>query len=251
MLGNTGDANYTGIPLSVVLRLVDVYFLCLYSAPLIFHKPTFLDDIKAGTVKPHVVLSTCALASRCVPRSTRPHPHKCNFSLMPSVLPCSFSSNSQSRNDLRDDGFSKEWAERAGRLALLEAEEPSQDVIISFTNLGLFWYSQGHWRRSLVYEGYASLNARLLRLLPAEATDNFSLDAELRRRQFWASFLVNQFVSEPAFPKIFGSNVGDVLLPVPEEDYSQGLVPVHNTTLRKGERGSSIFAELIRVLSLW
>lgn len=163
----------------------------------------------------------------------------------------SFSTSSQSRNDLRDDGFSKEWAERAGRLALLEAEEPSQDTVISFTNLGLFWYSQGHWRRSLIYEGYASLNARLLRLLPAEATDEFSLDAELRRRQFWASFLVNQFVSEPAFPKIFGSNVGEILLPVSEEDYKRGVVPAHDSTLRTGERSRSVFAELIRILSLW
>lgn len=65
-LDGTGDVNYTGIPLSVVLRLVDVYFLCLYSAPLIFHKATLLDGIKAGTVKPHVILSTCALASRSV-----------------------------------------------------------------------------------------------------------------------------------------------------------------------------------------
>lgn len=57
-------SSYTGIPLSVVLRLVDVYFSCLYSAPLMFHKATLLDELAAGKVKAHVILSTCALASR-------------------------------------------------------------------------------------------------------------------------------------------------------------------------------------------
>lgn len=153
------------------------------------------------------------------------------------------------RNNLRDDGFSKEWAERAGRLALAEAEKPSQDTVVSFTNLGLFWYSQGQWRRSLVYEGYASLNSRALLLW--SAADMSPLEAELSRRRFWASFLLNQFISEPVFPKILRNSVGDIPLPIPEEDYNSGNVPTPSATLNKGARDGSIFAELVRVMSLW
>ncbi|KAH8886643.1 hypothetical protein GQ53DRAFT_727650 [Thozetella sp. PMI_491] len=212
--------------MSAVLRLVDVYFTGVYSARLLFHKPALQDSIRSGTAKPHVILSICALAS-------------------------SFSLGSHSHNELRDDGFSKEWAEQAGKLALLEADTPSEDTVVSFTNLGLFWYSQGQWRRSLVYEGYAALNARLLRLSQPEAGTEFSLEAEIKRRRFWASFLVNQFVSEPSFPKITGNDVLDVLLPIPEDAYEKGVVSPHKVTLRSGERNSSVFAELIRILSLW
>lgn len=158
----------------------------------------------------------------------------------------------QSSNHLRDAGFSRIWAEQAGKLALLEGEEPDEETVVSFINLGLFWYSQGDWRRSIIYEGYASLNARLLRLSNAEdGAARFSLAAETRRRRFWASFLINQLVSEPLYPKIMSSQISDVLLPVPEDDFEKRVIPPEASTLATRARTSSIFAELISILSLW
>lgn len=54
---------------------------------------------------------------------------------------------------LLDRGFAREWADRAGKLALNEVEMVHEDNIVTFASLSLFWYTQGSWRRSYIHKG--------------------------------------------------------------------------------------------------
>lgn len=46
-----------------------------------------------------------------------------------------------------------DWAERAAKQVLQEAEYPREDNVVTFMNLSLFWYAQGMWRRSYMHKG--------------------------------------------------------------------------------------------------
>lgn len=54
---------------------------------------------------------------------------------------------------LQDHGFMIDWAKRAGRLVLQEAEELHEDNVVTFCNLALFWHAQGSWRIALLHKG--------------------------------------------------------------------------------------------------
>ena len=49
-----------------------------------------------------------------------------------------------------------EWAKRAGKLVLQEAEELYEDNVVTFCNLALFWHSEGSWRIGLLHKGMSS-----------------------------------------------------------------------------------------------
>lgn len=63
-----------------------------------------------------------------------------------------FYRDDDNRPTLKDCGFSTEWAEHAGKLAFQEVENPHEDLVVTFLNLALFWYSQGSWRRCSVHK---------------------------------------------------------------------------------------------------
>ena len=46
-----------------------------------------------------------------------------------------------------------DWAKRAGKLVLQEAEELYEDNVVTFCNLALFWHSEGSWRIALLHKG--------------------------------------------------------------------------------------------------
>ena len=58
------DKSYVGIPSALVSVLVELYFSHVYNASLLLHKPTFLQSLAAGTVRPQVLLSVCAFATK-------------------------------------------------------------------------------------------------------------------------------------------------------------------------------------------
>ena len=53
-----------GIPKSLMLLLVEVFFEDAYNATLLLHKPSFLESLEEGRASPHVVLSVCAWAAK-------------------------------------------------------------------------------------------------------------------------------------------------------------------------------------------
>jgi hypothetical protein len=46
-----------------------------------------------------------------------------------------------------------DWAKRAGKLVLQEAEELHEDNVVTFCNLALFWHAEGSWRIALLHKG--------------------------------------------------------------------------------------------------
>lgn len=64
-VASTSDQSL-GIPSSLLYKLVDVYYANVYNATLLLHKPTFIESLKAGTVRQHIVLSVCAFAAKYV-----------------------------------------------------------------------------------------------------------------------------------------------------------------------------------------
>ncbi|EXJ67740.1 uncharacterized protein A1O5_09086 [Cladophialophora psammophila CBS 110553] len=53
-----------GIPKSLILTLVEVFFDNAYNATLVLHKRLFLESLERGRANPHVVLSICAWAAK-------------------------------------------------------------------------------------------------------------------------------------------------------------------------------------------
>lgn len=221
-----------------MLKLVDTFCTDLYSSSLLVHKPTLVSDLQAQRIKPHLVLSICALAS-------------------------SFYQNSDEASPFRANGFSREWAERAARLLFQEVEQPDEEKVVSFTNLCLFWYSHGDWQRAAVHEGNALIHLRLTGLsetVPGVAPGRVAeqtLSAEMRCRRFWAAYVINQFVSEPTASFSWGT-ISTMRLPCTEarfEVMSDASPPPPMAlpwqTIRDDTRSESIFAEVVRITAFW
>ena len=92
---------------------------------------------------------------------------------------------------LLDRGFAREWADRAGKLALNELEMVHEDNIVTFASLSLFWYTQGSWRRSYIHKGMETTGkGKILRILMSsrdvpcrECNANCSYPRPCRRRK--------------------------------------------------------------------
>ncbi|KAK6366036.1 uncharacterized protein PV06_04489 [Exophiala oligosperma] len=151
---------------------------------------------------------------------------------------------------LIDNGFCREWAEEAGRLALRELESPCSENIVVFLNLSLFWYSMGEYRRAAMQSGIASTTAWTIGIPFARQEGVDSLEAEIRRRRFWACYLLNTFLHDSLFPKVPTEAMLRTSLPCWQEDFDTGR-PQGGVTLKSSQSSQSIYAELIRAMSLW
>ena len=60
-------------------------------------------------------------------------------------------------------GFSGEWAERASKIVLQEADDPQDDNIVALINLAHFWYSQGAWQRFYLHKCDQTMNPIFLK----------------------------------------------------------------------------------------
>lgn len=130
-------------------------------------------------------------------------------------------------------------------------ELPSEENIVTFLNLGLFWYSHGQWQRMLVYEGNATCVMRLLGLSRMTGVHGDGLAAEMSRRRLWACFLVNQFVAQSAASKMDLDDFATLPLPCDEDDFAIGSIPKTHVSISDEERTTSYYAELIRISGLW
>lgn len=221
------DSSYIGIPSALVLKLIDTFCSCLYSSSLLVHRTSLTADFTAKRAQPHLILSICALAS-------------------------SFYQTADKANAFRDNGFSREWAEQAARLLFGEAERADEAKVVSFTNLCLFWYGHGDWKRALVHEGNALIHLRLTSLSSTKSpTSSGTLSTELSNRRFWAAYVINQYVSEPT-ASFSDATIAKVWLPCREDQFeANALSPSTPATLRDDVRTSSIFAEVVRITVLW
>jgi hypothetical protein len=53
---------------------------------------------------------------------------------------------------LLENGFCREWAERASCIAFEAVQIPREENIVSLLTLSLFWYAEGQFRRSSMHE---------------------------------------------------------------------------------------------------
>ncbi|RMJ08428.1 hypothetical protein CDV36_011955 [Fusarium kuroshium] len=149
---------------------------------------------------------------------------------------------------LKDQGFMIEWAKKAGKLVFQEAEELHEDNLVTFFNLALFWHSQGSWRISYLHKGNA---CQLIHIIGLGSRNAGGLTSEIRRRRLWACYLMHCFSSEKLFHFDSITAVETLALPWPEGDFQEGALKAPPSYLESGESSRSIFAELIRGLTLW
>lgn len=81
----------------------------------------------------------------------------------------------------------------------------------------------------------------------AQNSPNF----ELRRRRAWACYLTYCQNAEcmPLFKEIV--DIENLSLPSPEEEFEAGIFKTPWTTLNSGQSNGSLYAELIRIYTLW
>ena len=164
-----------------------------------------------------------------------------------------------------------DWAQQASRLAFQDTDDLVQeDHIVTFCNLSLFWHSQGSWRLCHFYKGrrrYQLLRERpadhrtgnaynLLQIIglgPKTLREGDSLTSELRRRHFWACYLMQCHSSEclAVFETI--ADVQTLALPCPEKDFEAGVLRSPRMTLKSGSHQGleGVYAEVIKVLTIW
>ncbi|KAI1113205.1 hypothetical protein F5Y14DRAFT_227411 [Nemania sp. NC0429] len=108
----------------------------------------------------------------------------------------------------------------------------------------------GQFRRSSMHECCAANTAVVLGLLTERRGKEHTLDSEIRRRRFWACFLLSCFQSESLLPRSPTEKMLELSLPCRDEDFqlghAQDLVPI------KSEQSTgSFYAELVRATILW
>ncbi|RKL02388.1 hypothetical protein BFJ68_g11945 [Fusarium oxysporum] len=86
-----------------------------------------MQSLADQTVKPHILLSICAWGAN-------------------------FYRNETGKATLKEQGLMTKWAKKAGALVFQDAEL-SDDNLVTFCNLSLFWHSQGSWRISYLHKG--------------------------------------------------------------------------------------------------
>ncbi|KAH7370243.1 hypothetical protein BKA65DRAFT_13263 [Rhexocercosporidium sp. MPI-PUGE-AT-0058] len=225
-LASPSQDYYLGIPASLVSRLIEVYYSDVYNGSLLLHKRIFLEAVAAGTARPQVILSVCAIASI-------------------------FHLDVKNQDYLKEHGFGTQWAEQAGKLAFQEVEHPTEDNIAAFMNLGLFWYSQGSWRRSNIHYGNAIQLALVLGLgVERVGKENF-LESEIRRRRFWACYLMNCHAPQSMSVQDTSETTLKLTLPWGENDFEAGFYAGAMASLDSGQSNYGLFSELIRVMTYW
>ncbi|RKK42631.1 hypothetical protein BFJ66_g10392 [Fusarium oxysporum f. sp. cepae] len=219
----SNHAFFQGIAPSLVNTLVELYFDNVYQSTLLLHKTIFMQSLADQTVKPHILLSICAWGAN-------------------------FYRNETGKATLKEQGLMTKWAKKAGALVFQDAEELSDDNLVTFCNLSLFWHSQGSWRISYLHKGNA---CQLLHINGTGPKNGSSLEAELRRRRFWACYLFHCFSCEKLFRFEAIADIENLPLPWSEEDFAVGSSHSAIATIVNGVCLASIFGELIRGLNLW
>ncbi|KAI0454672.1 hypothetical protein F5B21DRAFT_504148 [Xylaria acuta] len=224
--GTGGSKQYIGLLEHLLPELVDIYFNYVYNAHLLLHKRSFLESVVDGTACIHVVLSICAWGAKFYEDASR--------------LPV-----------LKDQGFMLEWAQSAGKLVFQEVEELARGNIVTYMNLALFWHSQGARRRAYLYKGHAFLLLDLLGLGPKSLYTENSLQSEIRRRHFWACYVMHCHTSEKGAQFKLEGDTSKLPLPWSDEDFDTGLARNPPVSLDSEESNGSVFAELIKATTIW
>ncbi|KAJ4151464.1 hypothetical protein LMH87_012163 [Akanthomyces muscarius] len=223
------DAGTTiyGIPTTSLYELIDIYFTHITNSALLLHKDSLLQQLANNQARDHVILSICALAAK------RHSPDGSSGSL------------------IWQQGLAHQWATRAGQLVFQELDNPREENIVTLTNLTLYWYEEGQWKRCSIYRGNALLIARVATTPNASNRASMTpFQAEMQRRRLWACYLMTAYSSEPHLQRYTFQLVKDIGLPCQDEDFNPEMASP--TPPGSNERQSvSLAGELIKIICLW
>ncbi|KAI9747595.1 MAG: hypothetical protein M1835_002030, partial [Candelina submexicana] len=237
------------------IHLTEVFFDRLYGQTYqLLHKPSFIRRLHANTLPPVLTLAVCAISAR--------------FSDHP------YFARSQEPAFLRGEN----WARAAREIALRKYDEPSVTIITVYLILGLHEFGTCQGGRSWMFGGMAIRMAYALQLhrdldydpleqKPGKEAAQLSFtDREIRRRLWWACFLMDRFSSSGTERPTF-INDHDVKVPLPiKEQYfqleipgpTQGLegkvmnsIPAGLGQMADPKENMGLAAYNIRVLALW
>lgn len=165
---------------------------------------------------------------------------------------------------LDEHGFGDEWASQAGTLVFKEVETPTEDNLVASLTLSLYWYGRGQWQRSFVHKGEETTAfgdlylfhgignaiqiAYMLGMAGQGVRNANGLATEMTRRRYWAVYLLNTHATDTLFTKD-----PDLSLPLPwtDEEFNAGYCDRDPIALRDLTRNDSIYAELVRIMTLW
>ncbi|KAK5062508.1 hypothetical protein LTR84_004581 [Exophiala bonariae] len=225
-VNTVGQGIYLGIPRPLIKELIEIYYENVCNSTLLLHKTSFLESVSKGTVVPHTLLSVCAWGAN-------------------------FYKDSNGSATLKAGGFMTEWAQQAGKLAFQEIENFSNDLVVTFLNLTLFWHSQGSWKVSSLYKANAFHLLCILGIGNSQQQKIQAFDVEVQRRLFWSWYIMHCHNTES---RGVLDTVGDLMslpLPWPEEDFGLGTLTSPTTTLASSEGSTSVFAEMSKIMTLW
>lgn len=103
----------------------------------------------------------------------------------------------------------------------------------------------------MVALGNAAQISHLLGLGTERRGESDSFASEIRRRRFWACYLMHCHAIEMGFTMGSGQSAMLLTLPWKEEDFEAGIPTNPSICLQSGESNASIFSELIRALTFW
>ncbi|CEJ89862.1 hypothetical protein VHEMI05683 [[Torrubiella] hemipterigena] len=155
------------------------------------------------------------------------------------------------RNYLVDDGFSYKWADQASVLVLSELMSPTENTLVSLINLTLFWYCQGHWKRSFVLGLNCIGVIRVLGLEDLVSNNEASLTAEISRRRLWGALILSITSGRDDVLTMTGPVMQALPLPCDDDAFARGEVSLPLLTMTDNGRSPSFFAEFIRIFNLW
>ncbi|OCT45727.1 hypothetical protein CLCR_01572 [Cladophialophora carrionii] len=78
-----------------------------------------------------------------------------------------------------------------------------------------------------------------------------SLESEVRRRRFWACYLMHCHAIELGVLVRTGDNILRLTMPWKEEDYEAGLPTCPRVCLKSGGSTGSLYGELVKALTFW
>lgn len=107
-------------------------------------------------------------------------------------------------------------------------------------------------------ETYCAIgNATLVALSLGLGNENHGkeqlLETEVRRRRFWACYLIGAHASEGNYFAVAepSSSILKLTLPWREEDFTIGIPSQPRTCLESNQSNGGLFSELIRAMMLW
>ena len=78
-----------------------------------------------------------------------------------------------------------------------------------------------------------------------------SWESEIRRRRFWACYLMHCHNSEKLSFFELAADMENLPLPWPEDDFIASQSTRPQVTLKSGNSNGGVFSELIKVLTFW